>query len=261
MSPSRLLSCAAVAVVLPVAAVQAEGLALRYDVYAGGSLAVEMEAELVIGSGSYRLGTGMELAGIYSVVSSWDMQASAHGLVAAGAVMPVEFVKFSEGGERWADLRFDNGVMTRATGNPPPENEDTSAVSDAIKAAALDPLSGAVRVLNQMAETGQCGGTMHLYDGKTYFTVTASDQGRSSAPDTRYGAYAGPASLCVVTVDDSVAYGRVDSDPRTALIWLAQPVPHSPYVPVRIETQSKFGAVRVHLTDYWVVAGETAQSQ
>lgn len=260
MSPSRLMSCIAVAVGLPVAA-QAEGLALRYEVYAGGSLAVAMEAELAIEAGGYRLGTGMELAGLYALVSSWDMQASVSGLVDSGRVLPFSFTKLSEGGERWATLTFSDGVMTQARGNPPPENEDTSTVPAAIKAAALDPLSGAVTVLHRLAQTGQCGGVMHIYDGKTYFTVTSIDQGDGAAPDTDYGAYSGPARLCAVTVDDSAAYGRTDSDPRDALLWLARPLPHAPYVPVRIETQSRFGAVRVHLVDYWPVAGETAQSQ
>lgn len=252
---------AALALVAPIAGAAADGLALRYDVYAGGTFAVAMEAELQITPTSYRLGAALELGGVYAVVSSWDMQTSASGVIAGQHVLPVSFNKVSEDGERWAELRFSDGTLVDAQGNPSPALEDTSAVSDAIKAAALDPLGGVISVLVQVAETGSCAGSMVLYDGKSYFTVTRTDLGAATAPDSRYGAYAGPALLCRVVIDDAVAYGRIDDEPSVALAWLAQPVAGGPYVPVRLETDSKFGAVRVHITDFWPVAGETPQWQ
>lgn len=255
------LSVSLLCLAAPVATAQAQGMALRYDVYAGGTYAVAMEAELQISPTSYRLGAALELGGMYALVSDWDMQTSVNGAIAGLSVLPYGFSKVSEGGERWAELRFTDGRLTDAQGNPSPTQEDTSTVPEAIKATALDPLSGVVGVLMQVAQTGLCAGTMQLYDGKSYFSVSRVDRGPADAPDSRYGAYSGPAQLCEITIDDGAPYGRIDDDPRSAMIWLAQPVAGAPFVPVRIETQSKFGEVRVHLTDFWTVASETAQSQ
>lgn len=257
----RFLSVSLLSLAAPFATAQAEGLALRYDVYAGGTYAVAMEAELHITPTSYRLGAALELSGMYALVSDWDMQTSVNGAISGMSVLPFGFTKVSEGGERWAELRFSNGHLADAQSNPPPAMEDTSTVPDVIKALAVDPLSGVVGVLLQVTQTGDCSGTMHLYDGKSYFSVSRHALGAADAPDSRYGAYSGPAQLCEITIDDGAPYGRVDDDPRSAMIWLAQPVAGGPSVPVRIETQSKFGEVRVHLTDFWTVASETAQSQ
>jgi hypothetical protein len=169
------------------------------------------------------------------------------------------FNKVSEGGDRWAELRYTEGAISDAQGVPSPSGEDTSMVPAEIKATAVDPLSGAVAILNQVAVTGSCGGVTHLYDGKTYFTVTAMDLGPADAPDSRYGAYSGPAVRCRLTVDDDTPYGRPDEDVQTADVWLAQPVAGGPVVLVRLETMTKYGAVRMHLADFWPVASETAR--
>jgi len=243
------------------AAARAEGIALRYDVYAGGTFAVAMEAEVQIAPTAYQLGAALELGGMYALVHDWDLQATVTGAIAGDALLPIRFAKQQEGGERWAELDFAGGTLASARGNPPPESEDNSAVPDALKAAAVDPLTAIVDVLRQVAVTGACAGETIVYDGKEYFSISRVDLGRADAPQSRYGAYAGPALLCRITVDDDAPYGEVADDARTAEIWLAQPIAGSLYVPVRIETETKYGAVRVHLTDFWSVSGETAGVQ
>lgn len=261
MPLSRIAPSLAVLVLAVPAAAQAEGLALRYDVFAGGTFAVAMEAELEIAPTAYRLGAALELGGMYAIVSDWDMQTTVSGAIAGNSLLPILFHKQSEGGERWAEIGYDGGAIAGARGNPSPDAEDTSAVSAGTKAAAIDPLSAVVGVVHQVRQTGSCAGASVVYDGKSYFQVTSADLGAGTAPASRYGAYSGPALLCRVTIDDGVLYGRTDDDPRVADIWLAQPVPGSLYVPVRIETESRYGAVRVHLTDFWSVSGATAGAQ
>ena len=251
------LACGAVS--LAAADAGAEALALRYDVYAGGTHAVAIEAELEMAQGSYRVGTALELVGMYALVADWTMAATARGGLTPAGVVPTAFSKVSEGGERWAEISYADGVIANAQGNPSPSGEDTSMVPDAIKAAAIDPLSGAVAMLNQVASAGTCGGVTHLYDGKTYFTVTATDLGRATAPESRLGVYSGPAVMCRVVVDDDGPYGRPDRDVQTADVWIAQPMPGGPAVLVRLETMTRYGAVRMHLADFWPVASETAR--
>jgi hypothetical protein len=252
-----LVVLASVAVAFPAAA-HAEGLALRYDVYSGGTFAVAMEAELEIAPTAYRLGAALELGGMYAVVSDWDMQISVSGAIAGDTLLPIQFNMQSEGGERWADISYVAGAIAGARGNPPPDREDTSTVPAEVKAAAIDPLSAGVRVLRQVARTGSCAASMAVYDGKSYLQVTTVDGGPATAPESRYGVYSGPALLCRVTIDNGTLYGRIDEDLRVADVWLAQPIAGSLYVPVRIETDTNIGAVRGHLIDFWSVSGETA---
>lgn len=256
-SLTALLACGATA--LAAADAGAETLALRYDVYAGGTHAVEIEAELEVTQGTYRLGTALELVGMYALVSDWHMAATARGGLSPAGIVPTMFSKVSEGGERWAEIAYADGVILNAQGNPSPSGEDTSMVPAEIKAAAIDPLSGVVRLLNQVAATGDCGGVAQLYDGKSYFTVTATDRGRVAAPETDYGVYSGPAVLCRLTVDSDAPYGRTDEDVQTADVWIAQPMPGGPAVMVRLETMTKYGAVRIHLADFWPVGSATAR--
>lgn len=243
--------------VVPAAA-QAEGLALRYDVFAGGSFAVAMEAEVQMAPTAYRMGAALELGGMYAVFASWDMQTSVSGAFAGDLVLPVQFNRQAEGGRRWVEIQFADGSVASARGNPSPDEEDNSMVPAAVQAAAIDPLSAIVAVLRQVGETGSCAGSSTVYDGKRYFAISRVDGGPQHAPATRYGAYSGPALLCRVTIDEGAYYQRADRTQRTADIWLAQPIAGSLHVPVRIETESKYGAVRVHLTDMWSVSGPTA---
>ena len=107
---------------LPLSLAHAESLALRYDVYAGGTLAVEMEAEIELTSSNFRLGAALELAGVYALVSDWGMATTAIGLISNGEIVPISFSKFSEGGERWAEIRCTNssaGPSRAPTWTPP----------------------------------------------------------------------------------------------------------------------------------------------
>jgi hypothetical protein len=159
---------------------------------------------------------------------------------------------------RWRD-RLRRIAMHWPGGEPevlalvPANAEEREPVPVELQRGTIDTLTAIVGLLRRVAETGRCEGEAALFDGRRRTDVNARTEGEDTLHAPRSGIFAGPALRCIVEGRQVAGFwsgqGRDEAGaPRSATAWLARPQPGMPLIPVRIEAETGWGPVYIHLT-------------
>jgi hypothetical protein len=89
-----------------------------------------------------------------------------------------------------------------------------------------------------------------VFDGSGYYNLRFSDAGRDVLSPDRFQNFAGPSEVCKVAREDIVINPDRNEDTyKQGRIWYAQLIPGDRMVPVRMEFDTAFGAVRGYLAE------------
>ncbi len=147
--------------------------------------------------------------------------------------------------------------MTYADDGPPEVRavpalgeDDRAVVPASARLGTVDPLSGIFDLLQ--AEDGGCLGSVPVFDGRRRYDVVGTPMGQRVIPESSYTAYEGPADGCRLRIEPVSGFWRkFDEESRYAgslRVWTAPVAEDLPPVPVRVEAETGFRAIRVHLT-------------
>src|SRR5690606_16221834 len=125
-----------------------------------------------------------------------------------------------------------------------------------------DVLSATLKVMNNIAQGGECKGSDEIFDGKRRYEIIYGNSKEVVLDKTDYNVYSGPAKECTVEVE-TIA-GKWHEQPRGWMsiqeqrrergkmptIWFAQMAEGEPAVPVKIRVKTDYGTLFMHLTGY-----------
>ena len=115
----------------------------------------------------------------------------------------------------------------------------------------MDPISAMLNLVHAVARDGRCAGRVPVFDGRRRFDLAARDLGEQDLVRSGVASFEGLARRCRVTFEPVTGFWRDErwEQPKTSEIeiFLATVVPGGPPVPVRLEAENAFGAVRIHL--------------
>ena len=236
-------------------------LDLVYEIHAGGLHAFTIDLKAALDEKAYDMAMALRTDGTLSWVLDWTMESVVRGrLKEAGTPMPERFRTESlfRGNERSVELRYESerGAPT-VEALPPPEEDDRDLVPDALKEGTIDPLSAGVALIYALADTDRCEASFGVFDGRRRFNASSRDQGEQEISTGSLSPYGGLARACAVSVEPVTGFWRNhDHEPRTQdfTVFLRQVSPGTPPLPVRIEAETRFGGVRIHLIDMAVSA-------
>lgn len=240
---------AGVAMMVPAVSAQAEVVDLAYDVYVGGSQVAEMRLILDHSGDSYRISSAVGLVGMASVFSDWRAQSESEGRISNGRVIPDRYQSYNylSGEDRTVAMSFADGAVASVVAEPSAEDDEREPVTAADWQGAIDPLTA---ILVAGLSPVDCGGPQRLFDGRRVTTVEVHEVEPGEAPQTDYGIYAGPAMVCAYSVENVAGTSRRwDGERRGAeetVVWFA-PLAGDLAIPVRLEADTRFGALRGHL--------------
>jgi len=228
------------------------GARLEYEVWAGGVRVLEAEIVMRVADGRYRMELDAELVGPPSWVEEYSLKAFSQGVLGETGPEPEIYRQESDQGdkERWMQLAYADG-FPEAEANFNLERK-RQPVDDAMKQDSVDPLTGLLSLVLQVAGAGSCQGLVPVFDGRRRFDVVLTDQGESELPRSRYNAYEGPAQRCAVALKPIAGYRTSGNEqfPNDVVLQGAEIVPGLPALPVRLETKIAYGALLLHLVDY-----------
>ncbi|HEY0837043.1 MAG TPA: DUF3108 domain-containing protein [Azospirillum sp.] len=269
--PRLLASCALAAPLLAVALpAGAERLRLDYRVHVGGVTVMEAQATLALTGDRYAIEMQGATQGLLGRVVSWSTQSSVTGTLAPGGPSPSRYQVVSSwrGEPRDVRMEFDGQGGVAVAADPPPQAEGREPVPEPMRRDSVDPLSAHLGVLLAAGRGEGCARTVPVYDGRRRYDLTFSDAGPEALAASRYSVFAGTARHCRVQSrtlagrklsEGTAFWQRGNEDDRPPLdVWIAPLRAGGPTVPVRLETDSSFGGVLVHLTAATVLP-ETAE--
>lgn len=256
------------------AAAQARDMALAavYDIYMGGIRIARADTHAAIAGPRYDARVGLVLQGIAATFApSWSWTALAMGRVEEGslAVERLDTVKTSSGETSRTSVLFHGAGAVEIRYDPPRDRSPSPGIPPAQLEGALDIVSAVLSVLHRQNSDGRCDLRVPVLDGRKLFIATAQTEGPAELHRPEQGIYGGPASHCALRLDPAAGRFASGVDPdsgqardffqsgrgegtesRMLDVWFAAPEPDAPAVPVRIESDSPWGRIVIHLVAF-----------
>ncbi|MEZ5668765.1 MAG: DUF3108 domain-containing protein [Alphaproteobacteria bacterium] len=234
--------------------------AVHYDyaIYVGGAQVAEFKVAIARDGAGYRIASGVDLVGLAAMMSDWTARSAAEGRMVDGRLVPDSYVSSSlfRGEDRTVDLAYADGAVIRVVAEPSTEEDERDAVTPEQSRGAVDPLTA---FLQTALSPQDCGGDRRLFDGRRLSAMQVLGTEPAEAPETDYGIYAGPATLCTFTLNRIAGYSRRFETEQARnedwAVWLAD-LGDGLAMPVRIEGETAWGMLRGHIVRYGPVAGE-----
>ena len=241
-----------VATAIPAAA-DSSGAKLDYEVWAGGVRVLEATIVMRTGEGRYRMELEAEQVGPPSWVEDYKLTGYSEGVLGESGPEPEIFRLENRSGDEdhWVQITYADGMPT-VEADTNLEKKRRTPVEDSQKQDTVDPLTGLLSLVQQVAAAGSCEGLVPVYDGRRRFDVMLTDKGHGELPNSRYNAYAGPTERCDVTLKPIAGYRKSGTEQFPAEVTLqgANIVDSMPALPVRLDTEIAYGALILHLIDY-----------
>ncbi|QCG96312.1 DUF3108 domain-containing protein [Azospirillum sp. TSA2s] len=246
---------------LATAMASAQPVKATYRVFVGGVTALDVEAMLDVTGDRYRVEVSAVTGGTIGRLFSWRTDSLTDGYVRGDDLRPASHRQTSQlrGEPRNVTLTYGPQGDVAVSVSPPPEKDDREPVPPALQRGTLDPLSAVLDLLFAVGARESCDRSLPVFDGRRRYDMLFSEVGRRIVDPSRYSVFAGVAQQCRVTYKPVAGYARSSpagrfwqrndpGDRPPVDLWLAPVAAGYPPLPVRLETDSDFGSVVVHLT-------------
>jgi len=241
---------------------------MTYDVYVGGVRMLEVTSGVSLGSDRYDAGLSAHVVGVAAAFSDWRSNVQSSGRLDGALARPARNVVERINGDdaRTTTITFLGGgrMDVEIVPKKKPKREQTIPPERLVH--AVDPLSGVVSILQALHIGAEaCKGQVPVFDGRRLYRADLADGGSVMLEKSDLGIYGGAAQRCTVSLTPVVGdfnfgderrspkpteYFQQSSrapDQRVIDTWLASPGAGLPAVPVRIQSESPWGRVIVHL--------------
>ena len=235
---------------------------LAYKLYVGGLNALNFDTRVALGDGGYDIRLQARTSGWIGSLWPFVLEGRAEGARGeAGALQPARFATanvWGDNGKRWVRMDYPAADgPPEVTAEPEPSQDDRSVVPAEARSGTRDPISAIYGLI--LGSGAVCAGTQQIFDGRRRYDVSAENLGAAEVPESSYAIYAGTATKCRITVQKVTGFWeKYESKrryPDKIDVWLARVAEDLPPLPVRIETDTLVGALRVHLSEITRGAG------
>lgn len=239
-----------------------DGMALRYNVYAGGFRALQASLDLNLEQKEYKVALDAKTEGFIGKLFPWSGKYETSGVKRQDGLTPAEYAATSiwKDEEKQTRLEFKDGLLKTRYESETGHADSKKEIEAALAKDAVDMLTGAVTLLQNTDGTESCAGTVPVFDGKRRYNLHFKDAGQGKIHESRYSLFHGEALKCVVEVEPVAGFSKRDQKrgwlaiqnhskerKKMPTIWLSRLKEGGPVVPVRMEISSSYGAVIAHL--------------
>ncbi len=237
---------------------------LSYGVYVGGIQFLQGGLQLGFDKQKYFISGKAATRGFWGNIVPWQTESNAEGQFGKTGLLPQrhEVISTWRGQSRSVELLWDKKRQMKASATPPAQDDDRDPVEPALLQKAVDPMSGVLELLMHADWQNGCNGVVPVFDGRRRFDIGLVDYGTETIEKQDFTYYGGATRKCALDFT-LIAGGKKKEDAKgfwakqdgknkrpPIYVWLAQVAPGLPLMPVKIETQSSYGAVMVHLLDF-----------
>lgn len=258
---ARLFASVALVTAALVGPAAGQSLRLGYEAYAGGLHVMSFGIRIEETGGEYRVATDLRTRGLADFLVGMHLDSHAFGKVRQGKLVPFRYLNQSRFGRRSSTLlvepRQDGGFFVQATPAREKDKERTPIPATSLS-GAVDPLTAMLQASRTIAASGACRQRVPVFDGRRRYDLVFADEGVHGLAPTQYSGYTGPARLCRVRQERIGGFLAEQDDEdigQESLLWIASPLVGAPPVPVRVEVDTGWGGLTIHLDEVTGEAG------
>lgn len=240
---------------VPASASEDAALSLDYEAYFGGFHVVSARTTIRREGSEYEVQGEARARGLLDWYAGWKGRAISEGSLGDGLTVSPE-VHRNEGEWRGATRRnvltfLPDGTVEVEQESPPDPNKLSPIPEDSI-AGTVDPISAIMALARTMEVAGDCTGTIPIYDGRRRYDLSVTQGGAKTFEANDYSIFQGEAVACEVVFERIGGFrlepSKYQQTARDRIVWVAQPLDGVPPIPVRIEVDTDYGVLLVHLT-------------
>jgi hypothetical protein len=236
-------------------AMASEPVRLGYRIYTGGFNVLDITIDLNIDPSAYRIDIGAETQGWIGKLLSWQSQSHSEGVLREGDPVPRTHRMSSvwRGEPRAVNLDYDGNGRVAFSAEPPADRDERDPVPAELTVNTLDPLSAVLGALTARQNGQVCTDTVPVFDGRRRYDMLFQPAGMVELKPSKYSLYAGPALRCQVRSKLIAGKWRRggwqdESAGRPPIeLMVASVAADLPPIPVRLEGESRYGDVVIHL--------------
>jgi len=223
----------------------------RFEIFGFAGLHVLTDRTTVMETANqYVIATDLDTRGLARVFVDLTSHSEVDGRFTSGKPYPFNY----RAGVRRNGVYRQYGLDYRGDGavnvSPPPSSGRPLLVTEQQIHDTVDQLTAFFMVERQLAQRGTCTLTVPVYDGAGFYDLRFTDVKREMLSADSYQNFTGPAQICDVEREDIVVNLNRDEDTyRRGKIWYARLIAGDRLVPVRMEFDTAFGAVRGYLAE------------
>lgn len=241
-------------------------LTATYDVYVGGLHLVTADVFFQEEKGRYHTLVKAHTYGFWAHPFPWTSVLDVVGTIKKDHFEPTEFYTVDDWKHhpKETKMSFDSKGDILTEFNPPNTDQGRDVVTEEQKRGAVDPITGLLQMLAQIAVEGNCKAVSPIFDGKRRFDLIGSDDRTEQIDEEDYSTYKGPARLCDVEfkmvagewkeknhIQNGFWQRNANEQGREPfLVWLASPAQGLPELPVRLQSGSVWGLIVMHLKNW-----------
>lgn len=230
-------------------------LTLEYEAYFGGFHVASGRTSIALEGEGYTITGKARARGLLDWYSGWQGNAVSRGQIGTdGAVVPLTH----DNGGIWRGSTRRNALVFQPDGSvdvaqeSPPDPNKLTPIPPASIPGSVDPISAILFLAGVIEKGGGCNGRIPIYDGRRRYDLSVTEGATRTFEKNDYTIFAGEATACEIEFQkiggfrkDQSKYSRTARD-RT--VWVARPLPDAPPIPVRVDVETDFGQLVVHLT-------------
>jgi len=227
-----------------------DAVATRFEVFGfAGVHVLTMRSRTDESSGNYSISLEYSTKGLAKLFVDLTTLADVNGRTVDGVAQPAWYqsdsVRNGVARHNRIDYRPD-GIVNAAASPAPPD-----PIAPDRARGTIDNLTAYFRLEHQLASTGSCKLTEHVFDGRHAYDLVFSDEGRQALTPGGGQTFSGPAIGCRMTRRNwpGVVDPEGDEGAQGGTIWYARLVPGDLLVPVRTRMDTQLGVVEGYLAE------------
>ena len=235
----------------------AQPLYLKYEAYFGGLHAMDINLQVDRSPQDYEISLEARLTGFISNFFSFEMASRAAGMTGEEGPRPKRFRTqnvWQGKKERWVEISYGSNGSLQVAAEPPAQADDRDKVPESYRLGTMDPMSGFLAIVETLSRSGDCSNSVEVFDGRRRYDLVTQDRGAKTLAVSAYAPYGGPATHCRLALKQVTGFWKKEHlkkrYPEEIDLYLTQVEPGAPLLPIRLEAENPFGAIRVHLVHH-----------
>jgi len=230
-------------------------MALQYEAYFGGMHIASGRTEFIWSEDAYRASAQARSRGLLDWYGGWVGEAHSEGGIQEDGLPAPALHRNSglwRGDTRSNELTYeDDGTIALEQTSPPDPNKLTPIPEESIP-GTFDPITAILTLSRALWDAEFCSGEMPVYDGRRRYDLSLEPVGTRALEPSDYNIYSGEALECRIAVERiggfRIEQSRYSETAGDRLIYVASPIAEAPPIPVRLEVETDYGDLIIHLT-------------
>jgi hypothetical protein len=231
---------------------------LHYSVYLGGLFLGSIDVDVSQTDHNYTILSTASTNQAFNLLINWIARGETKGLVDLDKFLPRQHQHKSKwnNNERIVTMDYtpDGSVHVEKVGGRSDDMDKYTPVDPSSLTNSIDPMTAILTVSERLERGEDCNISLPVFDGHRRYDAILSDVPPRAFRPSAYSVFSGTAIGCRIEFQRKGGFPvnrNYDQEQKQdVIVWAGDPSGDGRIVPVRLQLETQFGAMEIHLDRY-----------